>query len=168
MNKQQNKQKLWTTHIYIHISCKCDTNRAGHFTLDAHASRPVACWMYFLHFFWWRLHNQCNLWKCPLLIYKIVVFQIGMLSSACWLENLQRVKKNDTFRQTVIIGYYAIEIVCVDDAKIGVEIRYFPHFCSNIGVLYKFSGDLKSVVEMAEHIVSILPGTHHRNIIKQW
>ena len=29
--------------IYIHISCKCDTNRAGHFTLDAHASRPVAC-----------------------------------------------------------------------------------------------------------------------------
>ena len=29
--------------IYIHISCKCDTNRAGHFTLDAYASRPVAC-----------------------------------------------------------------------------------------------------------------------------
>ena len=29
--------------IYIHISCKCDTNRAGHFTLGAHASRPVAC-----------------------------------------------------------------------------------------------------------------------------
>ena len=29
--------------IYIHISCKCDTNHAGHFTLDAHASRPVAC-----------------------------------------------------------------------------------------------------------------------------
>ena len=43
MNKQQNKQKLWTTHIYINISCKCDTNRAGHFTLDAYASRPVAC-----------------------------------------------------------------------------------------------------------------------------
>ena len=41
MNNQQNKQKLWTTHIYI--SCKCDTNRAEHFTLDAHASRPVAC-----------------------------------------------------------------------------------------------------------------------------
>ena len=32
--------------IYIHISCKCDTNRAGHFTLDAHASRPVACLIY--------------------------------------------------------------------------------------------------------------------------
>ena len=31
------------------MSCKCDTNRAGHFTLDAHASRPVACivnWFY--------------------------------------------------------------------------------------------------------------------------
>ena len=44
--------KLWTNNktnksykqlIYIHISCKCDKNRAGHFTLDAHASRPVAC-----------------------------------------------------------------------------------------------------------------------------
>ena len=43
MNKQKKKQRLQTTHIYIHISCKCDTNRAGHFTLDAHASRPVAC-----------------------------------------------------------------------------------------------------------------------------
>ena len=43
MNKQQKKQRLQTTHIYIHISCKCDTNRVGHFTLDAHASRPVAC-----------------------------------------------------------------------------------------------------------------------------
>ena len=29
--------------VYINISCKCDTNRAGHFTLDAYASRPVAC-----------------------------------------------------------------------------------------------------------------------------
>ena len=29
--------------IYIYISCKCDTNRAGHFHPDAHASRPVAC-----------------------------------------------------------------------------------------------------------------------------
>ena len=29
--------------MYINISCKCDTNRAGHFTLDAYASRPVAC-----------------------------------------------------------------------------------------------------------------------------
>ena len=27
----------------MNISCKCDTNRAGHFTLDAYASRPVAC-----------------------------------------------------------------------------------------------------------------------------
>ena len=31
-----------------HTPCypKCDTNRAGHFTLDAHASRPVACIIY--------------------------------------------------------------------------------------------------------------------------
>ena len=40
MNKQQ-KNKGYKQLIYIHISCKCDTNRAGHFTLDAHASRPV-------------------------------------------------------------------------------------------------------------------------------
>ena len=26
------------------ILCQCDTNSAGHFTLDAHASRPVACY----------------------------------------------------------------------------------------------------------------------------
>ena len=37
------KKAINNSYIYIHISCKCDTNRAGHFTLDAHASRPVAC-----------------------------------------------------------------------------------------------------------------------------
>ena len=43
-NEQTTKQtKAIKTHIYINISCKCDTNRAGHFTLDAYASRPVAC-----------------------------------------------------------------------------------------------------------------------------
>ena len=49
MNKQQKKQKkaINNSYIYIHISCKCDTNCAGHFTLDAHASRPVACLNYF-------------------------------------------------------------------------------------------------------------------------
>ena len=39
----QTTNKSFKQLIYIHISCKCDTNRAGHFTLDAHASRPVAC-----------------------------------------------------------------------------------------------------------------------------
>ena len=34
------------SYIYINISCKCDTNRAGHLTLDAYASRPVACPIY--------------------------------------------------------------------------------------------------------------------------
>ena len=28
---------------FARILCQCDTNRAGHFTLDAHASRPFAC-----------------------------------------------------------------------------------------------------------------------------
>ena len=45
-NKEQttNQTKaINNSYIYIHISCKCDTNRAGHFTLDAYASRPVAC-----------------------------------------------------------------------------------------------------------------------------
>ena len=30
-------------YVYINISCKCDTNRAGHLTVDVYASRPVAC-----------------------------------------------------------------------------------------------------------------------------
>ena len=44
-NEQTTKETkaINNSYIYIHISCKCDTNRAGHFTLDAHASRPVAC-----------------------------------------------------------------------------------------------------------------------------
>ena len=44
-NEQTTKQTkaINNSHIYIYISCKCDTNRAGHFTLDAYASRPVAC-----------------------------------------------------------------------------------------------------------------------------
>ena len=35
----------------IYVSCQCDTNCAGHLTLDAHASRPVACYIrvYYLH-----------------------------------------------------------------------------------------------------------------------
>ena len=44
-NEQTTKETkaINNSYIYIHISCKCDINRAGHFTLDAHASRPVAC-----------------------------------------------------------------------------------------------------------------------------
>ena len=44
-NEQTTKQTkaIDNSYIYINISCKCDTNRAGHFTLDAYASRPVAC-----------------------------------------------------------------------------------------------------------------------------
>ena len=43
-NEQTTKQTkaINNSYIYIYISCKCDTNRAGHFTLDAYASRPVA------------------------------------------------------------------------------------------------------------------------------
>ena len=43
-------------YIYINISCKCDTNRAGHLTLDAYASRPVACVVMFLQLIW----RQCS------------------------------------------------------------------------------------------------------------
>ena len=44
-NNKTNKSYRQTTplYIYINISCKCDTNRARHLTLDAYASRPVAC-----------------------------------------------------------------------------------------------------------------------------
>ena len=54
--------------IYIHISCKCDTNRAGHFTLDAHASRPVACLFEWAHFIqacrWYQGQVQCTYSFC--------------------------------------------------------------------------------------------------------
>ena len=51
-----------------------------------------------------------------------VGFWIGMLSTDHWLEMLQRAKK----------GVETIHFVkCWP--KIGVEIRHFPHFCSNIG-----------------------------------
>ena len=48
-NEQTTKQTkaINNSYIYINISCKCDTNRAGHFTLDAYASRPVACYASF-------------------------------------------------------------------------------------------------------------------------
>ena len=51
-NEQTTKEAkaINNSYIYIHISCKCDTNRAGHFTLDVHASRPVACNTY-----WYQL-----------------------------------------------------------------------------------------------------------------
>ena len=42
-NEQTTKQTKAINNSYIYISCKCDTNRAGHFTFDAYASRPVAC-----------------------------------------------------------------------------------------------------------------------------
>ena len=44
-NEQTTKQTkaINNSYVYIHISCKCDTNRVEYFTLDAHASRPVAC-----------------------------------------------------------------------------------------------------------------------------
>ena len=43
INNKTNKSYKKLIYIYINISCKCDTNRAGHLTLDAYASRPVAC-----------------------------------------------------------------------------------------------------------------------------
>ena len=42
-NNKTNKSYKQLIYIYINMSCKCDTNRAGHLTLDAYASRPVAC-----------------------------------------------------------------------------------------------------------------------------
>ena len=57
-NEQTTKQTkaINNSYIYIYISCKCDTNRAGHFTLDAYASRPVAC----LLFMYSDLHRDCK------------------------------------------------------------------------------------------------------------
>ena len=44
-NNKTNKSYKQLIYIYINISCKCDTNRARHLTLDAYASRPVACFL---------------------------------------------------------------------------------------------------------------------------
>ena len=82
-NEQTTKQTkaINNSYIYINISCKCDTNRAGHFTLDAYASRPVAClshyqvphcirvffyfaWFVFIHHnfqFYFELCTYCNI-----------------------------------------------------------------------------------------------------------
>ena len=49
-NNKTNKSYKQLIYIYINISCKCDTNRAGHLTLDAYASRPVACWYLYAPF----------------------------------------------------------------------------------------------------------------------
>ena len=70
-NEQTTKQTkaINNSYIYINISCKCDTNRAGHFTLDAYASRPVAClhilatWRHMViqeedNEIWWSKNNQ--------------------------------------------------------------------------------------------------------------
>ena len=51
------------SYIYINISCKCDTNRAGHLTLDAYASRPVACQQIYCLLRWdlyWKFDDRCN------------------------------------------------------------------------------------------------------------
>ena len=45
-NNKTNKSYKQLIYIYINMSCKCDTNRAGHLTLDAYASRPVACLLF--------------------------------------------------------------------------------------------------------------------------
>ena len=70
-NKQTTKQTkaINNSYIYINISCKCDTNRAGHFTLDAYASRPVACMLYMVLAF--RLH-----WTWP----------VNHLQGQCWIK----------------------------------------------------------------------------------
>ena len=59
-NEQTTKQTkaINNSYIYINISCRCDTNRAGHFTLDAYASRPVACLLIHDNLVGWYRHNR--------------------------------------------------------------------------------------------------------------
>ena len=75
-NEQTTKQTkaINNSYIYIYISCKCDTNRAGHFTLDAYASRPVACVLI-----------RCNLCKS---IYSQPSASLGMYSLTLWYRNI--------------------------------------------------------------------------------
>ena len=71
-NEQTTKQTkaINNSYIYIHISCKCDTNRAGHFTLDAYASRPVACILLFYNF------GFVLLWNAVLVLFVLLFFDI--------------------------------------------------------------------------------------------
>ena len=67
-NEQTTKQTkaINNSYIYINISCKCDTNRAGHFTLDAYASRPVACNMSLFHWDEPRIYANCLVHDCSI------------------------------------------------------------------------------------------------------
>ena len=86
-NEQTTKQTKAINNSYIHISCECDTNRAGHFTLDAHASRPVACCLHTAKFVMVRYdvfelkivllckcmrYTRACVYACPCIIWKYV------------------------------------------------------------------------------------------------
>ena len=68
------------SYIYINISCKCDTNRAGHLTLDAYASRPVACSV---------SDSECmTSLRSPSYWPSVIMLSLAMVSPTCTYPNM--------------------------------------------------------------------------------
>ena len=87
-NEQTTKQTkaINNSYIYINISCKCDTNRAGHFTLDAYASRPVACWVLLLELIQFT-NPRIHVFHIPLFSIQNINVHIFVLKGAlCHME----------------------------------------------------------------------------------
>ena len=79
-NNKTNKSYKQLIYIYINISCKCDTNRAGHLTLDAYASKPVACLYIFVPLqYVLRSHRQKSPFRQlePRIIVSLYVWIVG-------------------------------------------------------------------------------------------
>ena len=109
-NEQTTKQTkaINNSYIYINISCKYDTNRAGHFTLDAYASRPVACpkmcWKA-SRTAWWMTRTQWkyvpdalmedNLWRHDVSIKRSIEYSFHKTTQT-WYYSYQQ--------NTIIIG----------------------------------------------------------------
>ena len=82
-NEQTTKQTkaINNSYIYINISCKCDTNHARHFTLDAYASRPVACLISLRT----KMNRGVSSWNISVCFdYNIKV--LWLTSNRCWAD----------------------------------------------------------------------------------
>ena len=100
-NEQTTKQTkaINNSYIYIYISCKCDTNRAGHFTFDAYASRPVA-WVFLLH-------RRCSNY---IILYWTPVLMDWAKTTARREGNIQVSEFNETYTRGLTVSYAIIEL----------------------------------------------------------
>ena len=100
-NEQTTKQTkaINNSYIYIYISCKCDTNRAGHFTLDAYASRPVACHIWICHLVQGARVLHLSSWRAPSVRTTCSGFHF---TKGLWAHNPNFVKLNVAITYTII------------------------------------------------------------------